>query len=210
MVNSAIFDMDGTLWDAVDSYAEIWNVTAEGFGITKRITRQDLVGNMGLTIDRIFETIFPDGTVREDLFLPKLMEYEHKLMPVLGGKLYPGVKEGIKEISGKIGLYMVSNCGSEGLRNFLRYTGLEPYFKDTLTYGETGFGKKENIRMLIERNNIKNTIYVGDTEGDCTSAHSAGIPMLHVTYGFGTAPDAEYSADNFKEVTELLSILSGK
>ena len=25
--DSLIFDMDGTLWDAVDSYCEIWNVT---------------------------------------------------------------------------------------------------------------------------------------------------------------------------------------
>ena len=30
----AIFDMDGTLWDAVDTYAQIWNVTYQRMGLT--------------------------------------------------------------------------------------------------------------------------------------------------------------------------------
>ena len=39
-----IFDMDGTLWDAVDSYAAIWNTTIVQLGVqVPPVTRQKLV-----------------------------------------------------------------------------------------------------------------------------------------------------------------------
>ena len=84
-------------------------------------------------------------------------------------------------------------------------TGLTPFITDTLTYGETMHGKDYNIALISKRNHLKAPIYVGDTEGDCRSAHSAGCPMLHVTYGFGTAPDADYSAGSFDEVVSFFN-----
>ena len=197
--------MDGTLWDAVDSYAEIWNITNNELGIDRVITRDDLLSLMCLTIDRIFNTLFTGNSVDMDRYMEVLMKNESELMPVLGGKLYPGVAEGIRELSRSHNLYMVSNCGADGLRNFLDYTSLKPYFKDTLTYGETNCGKAVNIRRIMERNNLKDAIYIGDTQSDYKSAHEAGIPMIHVTYGFGKAPEAEYQADNFKEIIKILS-----
>lgn len=39
-----IFDMDGTLWDAVDSYAAIWNTTIVQLGVqVPPVTRHKLV-----------------------------------------------------------------------------------------------------------------------------------------------------------------------
>jgi phosphoglycolate phosphatase len=35
--DSLIFDMDGTLWDAVDTYAHSWNVVFTEMGIDKVI-----------------------------------------------------------------------------------------------------------------------------------------------------------------------------
>ena len=32
-VDSLIFDMDGTLWDAMKSYAEVWNVAFKEYGL---------------------------------------------------------------------------------------------------------------------------------------------------------------------------------
>lgn len=202
--SNVIFDMDGTLWDAVDSYAEIWNVAAKKFGIDRLVRREDLLDLMGMTIDRIFKRLYPEGTVPQDIFLTELDKLESKLMPVLGGKLYPDVRKGIELLSRSKNLYMVSNCGKDGLHNFLDFTGLKPFFKDTLAYGENNCGKAHNIREIMNRNNISDAVYVGDTSGDCKAAHEAGIPMIHVTYGFGTAPDAEFSASNFDELTEIL------
>ncbi len=200
--DSIIFDMDGTLWDAVDSYCKVWDVTFASFGLDTRISRSDLMKCMGQPIDVIFRNIV---TVKVDpeAFLKRLDDNERILMPEYGGVLYPDVKRLIPELAAHYRLFMVSNCGAEGLHNFLRYTGLTPYFTDTLTHGQTSLPKEGNIRRLIVQYDLKSPVYVGDTEGDCRSAHAVPIPMLHVTYGFGSAPDADWHVGSFSELTRF-------
>ena len=60
----------------------------------------------------------------------------------------------------------------------------------------------------MEEYDLQRPLYVGDTEGDCRSSHAAGVEMLHVTYGFGQAPDADFSAPSFAEATEIITRLS--
>lgn len=203
--DSIIFDMDGTLWDAVDSYCAVWDATSAAFGIDRKVTRNELIECMGMTIGDIFDRVAaascpPD---KREAYLKLLDRNERTMMPHLGGKLYPGVAEGMEKMSRKFPLFMVSNCGDRGLHNFLQYTGLTPFVTDTLTYGQTGFGKDYNIKEIMRRNNLVSPVYIGDTSGDCRSAHAAGVPMMHVTYGFGTAPDADFTADNFTRLTDF-------
>lgn len=201
--DSIIFDMDGTLWDAVDSYCKIWDVTFEQMGKQQKVTRDELLKCMGMPIDEIFNTIVKIN-IDKDQYLTLLDKNESEMMPILGGKLYNGVFEGIKLLSNKYKLYMVSNCGAEGLNNFLSFTKLKPYINGTLTYGETLLPKLENIKLLIKRNGLCNAVYVGDTQGDCNSAHAAGIPMIFAKYGFGKCEDAEYTIESFPDLLNLL------
>ena len=41
--DAIIFDMDGTLWNALDSYARIWNVCMREFAISGQIEAADLL-----------------------------------------------------------------------------------------------------------------------------------------------------------------------
>ncbi len=202
--DSLIFDMDGTLWDAVDSYARIWEVTSAEFGVDRKVSREELIGYMGKTLDVILAGIMNGVDVDMDKYLKRLDENESELMATLGGKLYQGVAEGIKKLSGNYRLFIVSNCGKDGLENMTRFTSLEPYFEGKLTYGETHHGKADNIKTVIEKYGLKSPLYIGDTQGDSDAAHSAGIDMCHVTYGFGQCRDAELSADSFEGLVELL------
>ena len=52
-VDALMFDMDGTLWDAMDSYAEVWNRTFAEYGEEVHITGRDLLHGMGKTLDQI-------------------------------------------------------------------------------------------------------------------------------------------------------------
>ncbi|MBR5898944.1 MAG: HAD family hydrolase [Muribaculaceae bacterium] len=204
--DSIIFDMDGTLWDAVDSYCRIWDVTFEQMGISAdKVERQVLLECMGLPIDEIFRRIV-NIDVDAEQYLRLLDENEKKMMPMLGGILYPGVADGIPQLAQRYRLFMVSNCGAEGLTNFLAYTGLAPYFEGTLSYGETLCPKADNIKSVVNKYALQSPVYVGDTQGDCNSAHKAGVPMMFASYGFGTCTDAEYSASDFNNlVSHFLS-----
>lgn len=203
--DSIIFDMDGTLWDAVDSYCAVWDATSAAFGIDHKVTRPELIECMGMTIDDIFDRVAAAycPADKREAYLKLLDHNERTMMPHLGGRLYPGVAEGMERLARDYRLFMVSNCGDRGLANFLRFTGLAPLVTDTLTYGQTGCGKDYNIKEIARRNDLASPIYVGDTAGDCRSAHAAGVPMMHVTYGFGTAPDADFSADSFNQLVDF-------
>lgn len=202
--DSLIFDMDGTLWDAVDSYAHIWNVTAHEFNITLNVSRDQLLQHMGSTLDVIAHAIVGDIQVDFDRFLERLDYHESALMATLGGTLYPGVREGLAALSQRYPIYLVSNCGKDGLHNMLTFTGLTPYVAGTLTYGETGKPKKDNIKQVIDSNNLSAPLYIGDTQGDSNAAHAAGAHMCHVTWGFGECNDAELSFDSFPSMVESL------
>ena len=201
--NSIIFDMDGTLWDAVDTYADIWNETYRMLGIEARMTRAQLLDCMGLTLSTIIKRLNPEG-IDEAQFTAALRKVDSRLMPVKGGTLYPGVREGLARLAERFPLFMVSNCGPHGLDYFLRYTGLTPYIKDTLTNGQTRLSKADNIKLMIERHNLSDAVYVGDTQTDCDAAHRAGIPMIYMGYGFGECHDADFRMHSFTQLTDFL------
>ena len=68
--------MDGTLWDAVDSYSEVWNETFRELGLkAEPVTRDRLMRTMGLPLDKILAIIAPD-LADKDRFLKVLDKNE--------------------------------------------------------------------------------------------------------------------------------------
>ncbi|MDQ0481827.1 phosphoglycolate phosphatase-like HAD superfamily hydrolase [Alkalihalobacillus hemicentroti] len=59
-MDSIIFDLDGTIWDPIDTVLEAWNSRVkEHDQITKELTRTDFEGTMGLQMDDISKKLFP-------------------------------------------------------------------------------------------------------------------------------------------------------
>lgn len=202
--DSIIFDMDGTLWDATDSYAAVWNHCFAGYGSDLRITGAQLVPYMGKPIEVIVDGITA-GHVNADFdkmaFVTSLEVAEHEMMPHLGGKLYPGVYEGLEALARHYKLFMVSNCGCDGLRNFMEFTGTTRFFTDSVTYGERAVPKSENMRYLVEKHHLAHAIYMGDTQGDCDETHRAGLLFAYAQYGFGECVNFDMAFDRFADFT---------
>ena len=202
--DSLIFDMDGTLWDAVDSYCAVWNRTIDEFGLpVGHVDRPGLQKLVGVPIADIFTGIIgkiPD----EEAFIKALAANEASMMPSLGGRLYPGVRTTLEELSKTKKLFMVSNCEASGLPNFFAYTGLGDLFTGGLSYGETRADKDLNIHRLIEEYDLKNPLYVGDTESDCLFSHLAGVPFAWASYGFGkNVSSADYVLNSFEDLLTI-------
>ncbi|MBQ5775817.1 MAG: HAD family hydrolase [Bacteroidaceae bacterium] len=196
--DALIFDMDGTLWDAVDTYAEIWNMAFEREGIEQRITRNDLLALIGTPIDDIIRHFVPADQV--DHLLQVIAGLVVTELPRLGGRLYEGVQEGIATLAQHYQLFMLSNCDELELPIFVRYAGIEPYITDTLAYGNTHLRKADNMRLLAEKYHLQHPVYVGDTDSDCSEAHRAGVPFVWMSYGFGTTDRAQLQFDNFSDM----------
>jgi len=97
-------------------------------------------------------------------------------------------------------LYIVSNCQDGYIQAFLNYHKMWDYFEDFECSGKTGRFKGENIKLIIDRNNLDKAIYVGDTQGDLNAANFALIPFVYASYGFGVIDRDAISINGFSEI----------
>lgn len=204
--DSLIFDVDGTIWDTTPIVAPAWNEAMDICGLSyAHVTADDLKQLFGKPMDEIIARILPDENKEtREKFKLCCYEKEEDAVGSAGGKLYPHMKETLKALSKKYKLFVVSNCQSGYIETMLHVTGFGPYFMDHACYGDEEKLKDENIRLIIERNGLKNAAYVGDTQGDADATHKAGIPFIHASYGFGKNVDhAEYVISGIKDLLNL-------
>jgi phosphoglycolate phosphatase len=201
-VDSIIFDLDGTLWDSTQGIMDSWNlIIQKDFPERKLLTKEDLQSLMGLQLPDIAEKLFSDldKESRESL-LTTCCTFENEYLKEKGWQLYEGVEETIKALSKDYKLCIVSNCQAGYIETFFEATGLGDYFIDFENPGRTGLSKGENIRLVVERNELKNPIYVGDTAGDYKAANQAKVPFVFAKYGFG---EVEYCNMQLEAFTDL-------
>jgi phosphoglycolate phosphatase len=204
--DSLIFDLDGTLWDASETCARAWNDLLTQLEITEyTIDAPAIRAVSGLSIDKVFKehfTFIPENMRSQllEAYKPKESEYMKKF----GGKLYPNVKEVLKELSNRYKLFVVSNCLSGYIENFIGFNELQGIFSDHECSGRTGRPKSENIKSIVERNRLNSPVYIGDTIWDFDAATAADVPFIFAAYGFGKVDNAERAVKDFKELSELL------
>lgn len=205
-MDGIIFDIDGTLWDSTETVAEAWNkAIRDGSDLDMTVNGEILKSLFGKTMEQIYCALFPQLTDAERSRIGDLcFQYENKLLEEKPGILYEGVTETLQTLSQKTDLYIVSNCQCGYIEVLLKTCHLEKYFKDTLSYGQTLTPKGQTIRTLMERNNLKDAVYVGDTQGDADACKEAGIPFVFAAYGFGDVPDAKMKINSFSELLYLI------
>lgn len=200
--DSLIFDMDGTLWDAVETYAQSWNNVFQKMGIDIVVERDSLAKMVGWEGKKVIREIMPDfdDEKRQQIY-NTVNDGRHSLIAEMGGTLYDGVREGLKELATKYDLFILSNCAKGIIRSFIDWAGIDEHIKDELAHGVNYMPKNHNIKLLAEKHNLKNPVYIGDTEGDGQQSRIAGIPFVFVSYGFGQTDDYDLKFDNFRDLT---------
>ncbi len=204
-MDSIIFDVDGTIWDSSISVAASWNqAIRENSDLDITLDPVSLSRLFGKTMTEIADALFPSLTPAGRMgLLEACFEAENRYLEEHPGVLYEGVAKTIKELARRYPLYIVSNCQCGYIEVMLRVTGLEPYIKDHLCFGETQVCKGETIRMLVVRNELKSPVYVGDTQGDADSCRLAGVPFIFAEYGFGDVPDAKMRIRRFSDLESI-------
>jgi len=201
--DSLIFDLDGTLWDALDTYLTSWNEGVKLENINRIFTRDDLHYVMGWERIKVLDHMFPDVTrERQEEIYRTINECRLRLMPQIGGVLYEGVREGLIRLSEKYKLFIVSNCPANLIVEFMKWAKLEEYITDEMAHGVNSMPKHYNIKLLVDKHSLKSPVYIGDTLGDGLETRKAGLPFVLLTYGFGTTDDFDLKFDDFVTFTE--------
>lgn len=203
---SIILDVDGTLWDSTELVAKSWNRAIQDTGITHiEVTAEELKTLFGRTMKEIADVALEGCSEDEKEKIMELCcQYEHEdLENDDCNILYPNVKETIIKLSKTHRVFIVSNCQSGYIEMFLKKTNLTEYVTDIECFGNTGKGKGENIRLIMERNHSNSACYVGDIRGDYEASCQAGIPFILAEYGFGDVPESEWKIKDFSELLNI-------
>lgn len=204
-----IFDVDGTIWDTTSVVAQAWNKAIdENFPNVKHVDSDILKGQFGKTMDVIAQNLFTILNKDEQkILMDKCAEEEQFFLENTTENLkYEGIFETIKILSKKYPLFIVSNCQDGYIPVVIQKNNLGEYIKDTECFGVTGLNKDENIKLIVKRNNLKNPVYVGDTQGDADACKSANVPFIWAKYGFGKVDEKSFIT-KINCPTDLLNFL---
>lgn len=188
MINTTIFDLDGTLLNTLEGLKDSTNFALKNFDypeISLEQTRQ-FVGN---GVKKLIERAIPQGkknpNFEECLDIFKKNYSQNMFKKTIP---YDGITKMLCELKKKgIKTGVVSNKFDSAVKELCQV-----YFKDLI---EIAVGESPNIRkkpaadsvikVMDELNaNPHNTLYIGDSEVDVRTSKNAGLKCVGVTWGF--------------------------
>lgn len=204
-IDSIIFDLDGTLWSTIDCSVKTLKEVKDKYNeIIFDISAEEVKSSMGLPFDEIVKKYY--GYLEKEkaiIYAKEAFETNIRNLLKNGGTLYSKMQDTIKLLSKKYKLFIVSNCIEGYIESFLKTSKLENYFTDYESNGRTKLSKGENIKLVIERNNLKNAVYVGDTISDKLAADYAKTPFIYASYGFGEVKEYDYKLENIEDIIKI-------
>lgn len=196
---SLFFDLDGTLWDACDITYISAKTISENHNI-KSPKYESIVNGMGKTINSCAKIYYPFLKLDDSIKL--LNEISEEVVNKIinkEAKIYPNVNKVLKKLSETYDLYVISNTANTKYANAIN-NYVDVSFKECLACGSIGLNKGSGIKYIMKKNNIKKSIYIGDTNLDKISASVAKIPFIYCKYGFGNIKKCEYEINSFDEL----------
>ncbi len=186
MIDTVLFDLDGTLVDSLSLHAiTLRQLLSDKLGIETNLDelRTKIIGIPSQTImgwyvnhDRILEMILAWS------------EYEVPHLPEL--RLFPGMREALKVLTEhgiRIGVVTSQNRDEMGLMK--SYIGLDDLINAWICIDDVCCPKPapEPVQFAIETlgSHPENTLMIGDTPFDLSSAQAAGCQSGAAMWGFG-------------------------
>ncbi len=187
-INTVIFDLDGTLLNSLGDLHACFNYAITQFGYPSR-TIEEIKSFVGNGIVKAIERALPHKVSDEELnkIVSLFKEYYQAHMSELTFP-YEGIIPMLKTLNEKgYKIAVVSNKFDDAVKGLCN-----KYFGDYIqtAIGE-GYGveRKPNptgvFKAIEELNSdIKNAIYIGDSDVDIQTAKNANIPCISVLWGF--------------------------
>ncbi len=209
MINTILFDYDGTLMDTNEVVLQSWQHTFR----TLRGREEDpavIRSTFGEPLVMTLAKLFPETPVEESLEIYRTYQREVFTDFV---EIFPGMLELLEELKQrgyKLGL--VTSRTKDTTWRGLEHYGMDKYFDAVITAGDTDKHKPDPAPILITLDKMDaatgEAIMVGDTMFDLECAENAGVKSVIVDWSVTMTPEEKSRADYIiKTANELLDIL---
>jgi len=197
---TALFDLDGTLFDTLADLAAATNAVRVDFGLAP--LPRALIGTyIGKGATKLIERALagPEGrevtpTQREDalaLFRQHYMRHNGQ-----EAVLYPGVREGLQAFAAMgLKLGIVTNKLAQFTPPLLAQAGLTEFFACVVCGDTCTRAKPDPMPILHACTQLgaspAQTVMIGDSINDTLAARAAGVAVLAVSYGYNEGADVQ-------------------
>jgi len=212
-----IFDLDGTLVDALPDIQANANRALESLGYELRLSLKDTQPHVGGGAHKLASNVLGLPMEHDEtMALYHAFADIYEQHPAEFGKPFPGVMHVLDTLKAKgIPISCVTAKPAKARIKVLDQMGLTPYLTLALS-PEDGFAKKPAPDMLYEccrAMGVKpsETVMVGDTRFDVEAGFNAGcMAVAFAEHGYQDVP-AEYAdrVVSLPDFTDLLKLLDG-
>ena len=214
MIQSLIFDMDGTLFQtnkilelALDDTFEHLHSMGKWNSATPIEKYREI---MGVPLPQVWETLMPDHSIEEreltdEYFLERLLEN------IRGGNgaLYPNVKEVFTYVKEKnCSIYIASNGLIDYLEAIVSYYQLGRWVTETFSIEQIqSLHKSHLVGNIVKKYGITNGAVVGDRLSDINAAKENGLLAIGCNFDFAHEDElaqADVIIDDLMELKKAL------
>jgi phosphoglycolate phosphatase-like HAD superfamily hydrolase len=215
MIQSFIFDMDGTLFQTDKILESSLEDTFNHLKSLKKWDKDTPVDKyreiMGAPLPKVWETLLPNHSIEEReqtdaYFLERLIEN------IRSGKgdLYPNVKEVFSFLTeNNCSIYIASNGLIAYLAAIVDFYNLDTWVTETCSIQQIeSLNKSDLVRTIIDKYGITHGAVVGDRISDINAAKDNGLVAIGCNFDFAQEDELAQADVVIEDLNELKSIIS--
>lgn len=214
MIQSFIFDMDGTLFQTdkilESSLEDTFNHLKSRNKWDKETPIDTYREIMGAPLPKVWETLLPNHSIEEReqtdaYFLERLIEN------IRSGKgdLYPNVKEVFSFLTeNNCSIYIASNGLTEYLAAIVNFYDLDNWVTETCSIQQIdSLNKSDLVKTIIDKYGITHGAVVGDRISDINAAKDNGLVAIGCNFDFAQEDELAQADIVIDDLNELKSIV---
>ncbi|MBT4731853.1 HAD hydrolase-like protein [Candidatus Woesearchaeota archaeon] len=177
-----IFDLDGTLLDSQEGV-----MSSLKYCIGKHAPSylpQLHKGLIGPPISILLKEIMSDEELIKTISAEFRVHYDE--IGVMKTRLFPGVYEGLENLSKHQNLFVSTNKPWKPTKKILNMLEINEYFHEILTIDSGRFGNKSDmVSKILTTNDAISSVVIGDSIDDFESAVDNQLDFIYCSYGYG-------------------------
>ena len=198
MINTVLFDFDGTLVNTNDVIIASWQHTYMYY-LGREESLEKITACFGEPLLLTMEREFPEVDPRESAGVYRNFQKEHADELV---KIFPGIKELLESLkTDGFRMGVVTSRTRESAQRYMDMFGIGDYFEEMVSCDDTDIHKPnpEPILLCLKKMGItaEEALMVGDSPFDIKCANNAGVKSVLV--GWRITGDGQTLIDDARE-----------